>query len=76
MSNGARPMTKEDRNQIQTVIDRTGGPNQAAKALGVNVATLARALAGLPVLSISSSYLRLSLPRALEKLPKQEERQG
>lgn len=62
-------MNDADRDQIRECIRRAGGPKPAAIALGVNVTTLARALAGLPVLPMSASYLRLSMPRVLAKLP-------
>lgn len=69
MANNATPMTDEDRAQIGEIIRRAGGPTQAAKLLGVNVTTLARAFAGLPVLAMSSTYLRLTIPRVLPTLP-------
>lgn len=69
MANSAIPMLAEDQAQIREVIRRAGGPKHAAKALGVNVTTLARALAGLPVQPISASYLRLTIPRVLSTLP-------
>jgi hypothetical protein len=69
MANGSLPMTDEDRAQLGECIRRAGGPKAAAIALGVNVATLARAFAGLPVLPMSASYLRMSMPRVLDRLP-------
>jgi hypothetical protein len=69
MANGALPMGDDDREQILEAIRRAGGPTPAAAALGVNVTTLARALAGLPVMPISASYLRLTLARVLPTLP-------
>lgn len=68
MSSSAIAMNAEDQAQIREVVRCAGSPNQAAEALGVNVATLARALAGLPVQPISASYLRLTLPRVLQRL--------
>lgn len=69
MSSNAIPMTADDIAQLREVVRRAGSSKAGAEALGVNIATLARALAGLEIQPFTISYLRASLPRTLEKLP-------
>lgn len=63
------PMTASEIEDLREVW-RSSGNNakSAAEALGINRETFTRALAGLPILGSMASYIRLSLPRTLERL--------
>ena len=69
MATNAIPMTPDGIEQQREVVRRAGGVNAASALLGVSKNTIARALAGLPMLGISLAYLGLTVARVLPTLP-------
>ena len=70
MATNAIPLPNEDRERLQELIRRLGNDATKAAALAkVHVATLARAVAGLPVQPITATHMRFHVTEALARMP-------
>ncbi len=66
---GDLAMTEDEIKMLREVYECSGSSLvEASKALGVNRETFMRAMAGLPLLAMTSQYLRLALTRTLENM--------